>query len=94
MGRSSENYENTPRRQGPTRCLGHQKCMYKARGNRRVAGAERLILRAFADFNVGNGVVFLQNIRWISFRIDGDGVTPESLKIRVLPDNVNNLAKS
>lgn len=26
-------------------------------------------------------------------RIGGDGVTPDSLKVRVLPDNINNLTK-
>ena len=37
--------------------------------------------------------MFLRKIKWISFPGCGDGVTPENVKIGVLPDNVNNLAK-
>ena len=52
-----------------------------------------MIPGGFARFLARNGVVFLRKVRWISFRFSGDGVTPESLKMRVLLGKRYNPAK-
>lgn len=38
-----------------------------------VAGAERLILGGYEGLFGENGVVFLWKVRWISFRLSGNG---------------------
>ena len=53
-------------------------------GNGCASRAETLITGGFAGLFEEDGVVFLRKVRWISFADRGTGITPESLKMRVL----------
>ena len=63
-------------RQGIIRFLRHHYHTLHTRGDGLLAVQETLILCGVAEMFRENGVVFLGKVRWISFRLGGDGGTP------------------
>ena len=60
-------------RQGPIVPFGYPNHHLYPCGDRYASRAETLILGGFAGLFGENGVVFLRKVRWIGFRLGGDG---------------------